>query len=238
MTSMTDLRAIAAVLAERARQDAKWGEQNHPDGTGPIHSLIGGVLAFIPPKKDIDNASAADAATARTDEHARVGGCTWEDILTEEVLEAAACEQNSPELREEVVQTTAVGIGWLGAMERREVATPRRVYVSGPIAGRENAREAFAKAAAEIDSWGGYEAVNPFDVAPLSHPGEACAPGYHPGDGEREHTSSACFMRTDLLALLTCDAIYMLPGWKNSRGATVEHAVALACGMYVWGAAS
>lgn len=25
---------LAEVLAERARQDAKWGEQNHPNGTG------------------------------------------------------------------------------------------------------------------------------------------------------------------------------------------------------------
>ena len=37
-------------------------------------------------------------------------------------------------------------------------------------------------------------------------------------------------MRADLRALLGCDAVYMLPGWRGSRGATVEHAVAGACG--------
>jgi len=41
----------------------------------------------------------------------------------------------------------------------------------------------------------------------------------------------ACHMRADLRALLDCDAIYMLPGWRESRGATVECAVAFACGI-------
>ena len=45
-------------------------------------------------------------------------------------------------------------------------------------------------------------------------------------------------MRTDLLALLSCDAIHMLPGWRESKGATVEHAVAVACGMPVTFAAA
>jgi hypothetical protein len=41
------------------------------------------------------------------------------------------------------------------------------------------------------------------------------------------------YMRADLRALLDCDAIFMLPGWRESRGATVEHAVAVACGIPV-----
>lgn len=35
-------------------------------------------------------------------------------------------------------------------------------------------------------------------------------------------------------ALLDCDAIYMLPGWRESRGATTEHAVSVACGMRIY----
>lgn len=34
MTTLADLRAVTSIVAERTRQDAKWGEQNHPDGTG------------------------------------------------------------------------------------------------------------------------------------------------------------------------------------------------------------
>ena len=132
-----------------------------------------------------------------------------------------------------------------------------RVYISGPIASDPNARQTFAAAQAGIDMrWFGYEAVNPFDIAravvtvisahprhathePLSHPGQPCAEGYHPGASDAsEHTSSACYMRTDLLALLSCDAIHMLPGWRESKGATVEHAVAVACGMPVTFAAA
>lgn len=41
------------------------------------------------------------------------------------------------------------------------------------------------------------------------------------------------FMRTDLQALLDCQAIFMLDNWKNSDGAKVELQVAKACGMQV-----
>jgi len=40
-------------------------------------------------------------------------------------------------------------------------------------------------------------------------------------------------MRADLAMLLQCDAIYLLPGWSKSRGATLEHAIALELGMAI-----
>ena len=223
MTTLADLRAITSIVAERTRQDAKWGEQNHPDGTGPNHSAIGGILAFSASR--IDNLHIAAAATQRTDDHATAGGVTWEDILTEEWAEAIA----EADPAEELVQVAAVTVGWLGAIERR---TPRRerIYLSGPIAGIPDARERFEVAASALDpEW--FEVVNPFNVAPLEHPGEPCGRGYHPGDNDAGHVSSACYMRTDLFALLSCDSIRMLAGWENSRGAQVELAVAKACGL-------
>ena len=36
--------ALLAVASERVRQDTKWGEQNHPDGTGPAG--FGGLAAI------------------------------------------------------------------------------------------------------------------------------------------------------------------------------------------------
>lgn len=105
-----------------------------------------------------------------------------------------------------------------------------RCYIAGPIASAPDFRARFAAAATIVEALG-YEPVNPCDITPTAHVGD-CPPGYGPGE-EGEHTSSACFMRSGLRVLLDCDAIYMLPGWRESRSATVEHAVAVACGIPV-----
>lgn len=109
----------------------------------------------------------------------------------------------------------------------------RLVYLSGPIAGNPGFRASFAVAARALAE-PGVVVIDPCDVPPAAHPGP-CPPGYPPGADEdaHGHTSSACFMRADLAALLACDAIHMLPGWERSRGARVELAVAEACGMTV-----
>lgn len=41
-------------------------------------------------------------------------------------------------------------------------------------------------------------------------------------------------MRADIAALVTCDAIQLLPGWRRSRGATLEHDIAVRLGMNVF----
>ena len=109
-----------------------------------------------------------------------------------------------------------------------------RCYIAGPIAGVPDFRERFAAAVPAVEALG-YEVVNPCDIPPVDHEGE-CPPGYDPGGDASGHTSSACFMRADLRALLDCDAIYLLPGWQESRGATVERSVAVDCGMTILGA--
>lgn len=35
------------------------------------------------------------------------------------------------------------------------------------------------------------------------------------------------YMLRDIAELFCCDAIYMLPNWKDSRGARMEHAIAI-----------
>ena len=40
-------------------------------------------------------------------------------------------------------------------------------------------------------------------------------------------------MRLGLRGLLDCDEIVMLPGWERSRGARLEHLVAVELGMTV-----
>ena len=90
---------------ERRRQDRKWGEQNHPDGT----------------KSDPVSEAHADCIRHRADEAARAGTLTWRHILDEEVAEAFA-EDDPARLREELVQVAAVAVGWIEAIDRRENA--------------------------------------------------------------------------------------------------------------------
>lgn len=40
-------------------------------------------------------------------------------------------------------------------------------------------------------------------------------------------------MKEDIRALLECDNIYMLDKWETSKGAVIEHAVALSCGIKI-----
>jgi len=108
------------------------------------------------------------------------------------------------------------------------------IYVSGPINGRLAGNlPAFRFAERELVELG-HEVVVPHDVAPHEHAGE-CPVGYaepHSVDFP-EHTSTACFIRGDLRALLDCDAIYMLRGWERSVGARLEFDVAATSGLHV-----
>ncbi|CAN7265528.1 hypothetical protein LJR186_001207 [Microbacterium foliorum] len=105
--------AIEAVVAERARQEAKWGEQNHPDGTGANIEIV--PLWY---GEDL-----AEWAKASTDSHAQDGTVTWGHILLEEVAEAFA--ESDPELlRAELVQVAAVAVQWVEAIDRSRAEVP------------------------------------------------------------------------------------------------------------------
>ena len=93
-------RVLNDIRAERARQDAKWGEQNHPDGTG----RSGDPLVAEVVKADCDRA-------------ARNGMLTYRHILDEEVAEAFA-ERDPAKLRAELVQVAAVAVAWIEKIDR------------------------------------------------------------------------------------------------------------------------
>lgn len=121
-----DQEIALEVLAERDRQDAKWGEQNHPDGTGPDTLPLGDFSwrrAYQDGKAHtLDGTSAktlAACATEVTDVAAKQGHVTWADILTEEHFEALA-EADPVKLRAELIQVAAVAIQWVAAIDRRE----------------------------------------------------------------------------------------------------------------------
>jgi hypothetical protein len=99
---------LREVLAERCRQDEKWGQQNHPDGTGPDAGHQWAVLAQI--------------ARDECQEAADRGESTWRGILCEEVCEAFA-EADPAKLREELLQVAAVAAAWVEAIDRRAIPT-------------------------------------------------------------------------------------------------------------------
>lgn len=105
--------AVDAVAAERRRQDAKWGEQNHPDGTGPYEEPVAQILGDY-----IKAERAADLAKGATDLAAERGDVTWADILLEEVFEALA-EKDPLRLRGELVQVSAVAQQWVESIDRQ-----------------------------------------------------------------------------------------------------------------------
>lgn len=100
----------------------------------------------------------------------------------------------------------------------------RRLYVGGPMKGIQDfnfpaffeAEERFAQA--------GWLVTNPARMD-------------RELDGFDETTQHAQthehYMRRDLPAVAACDAIALLPGWRNSRGANDELYVARACGLEV-----
>jgi hypothetical protein len=87
-----------------------------------------------------------------------------------------------------------------------------RIYISGPIKGIDNPKEIFYNAQIKLEKEG-FDVTNPFDLL-------------YSGTYEE-------YLRYDIRALTFCDSIFMLPNWKKSKGATLEHMVATMIGLKV-----
>lgn len=159
---------------EMRRQFAKWGEQNHPDGTGPDERWLEpvdvelGLLGATNKTISTPASALAAAATKVTDVSAAVGEVTWLHILFEEVAEAFA-ESDPAALRAELVQVAAVALQWAGAIDRRPSPSIfATTEVPAPIIGKP-ADEISAEAAAEefdedtMAVWGENEDGSPVD---------------------------------------------------------------------------
>ena len=90
-----------------------------------------------------------------------------------------------------------------------------KIYISGKISEIENeAPELFAKSEKELQAKG-IETVNPMT---LNH----------------QHDKSwHSYMKEDVKALCECDIIYMLSNWTDSKGAIIEHTIAMYLGLKV-----
>jgi hypothetical protein len=105
-----------------------------------------------------------------------------------------------------------------------------RLYISGPITGYpEHNRTAFSGAKLAL-LMAGHEVLNPHDVCTVLDIHDCKGP-CNPSESLLPWED---YLRADLVAmLLQCDALAMLPGWEHSRGAMLEHSVAVALGWEV-----
>jgi hypothetical protein len=102
---------------------------------------------------------------------------------------------------------------------------PKRLYLGGPMRGYpEHNFPSFHEAATALRKLG-YDVVNPAEL--------------DEAEGITAETPDSAVdlreaFRRDTSALLTCDAIALLPGWSYSKGAQAEKALAEAVDMPVY----
>lgn len=94
-------------------------------------------------------------------------------------------------------------------------SAPLRVYLAGPMTGLPELNfPTFHAHAAQLRA-AGHHVVNPAEI--------------NTDPTADWHTC----MRADIRELVTCDAIALLDGWHNSRGATLERDIAHRLGMRI-----
>ena len=103
------VNTLNEVLQERYKQEIKWGEQNHPNGTYPgcISNMI-----------DDGESSAPYDARNLCERKAKDGFITYAHILWEEFCEAMD-EVDDNKLRKELIQVAAVAVAWVECIDKK-----------------------------------------------------------------------------------------------------------------------
>lgn len=93
----------------------------------------------------------------------------------------------------------------------------KKLYISVPITGKqiEHAKDQAEHAKNLWSEW--YDVITPFDIH------------------QDQDKPYAFYLGKDIEALLMCDAIYMCPGWVNSKGCNAEYQVAKIYGLDIIG---
>lgn len=142
-----EIETLGQVLAERMRQEAKWGEQNHPNVALETQSDLqeSGLDPSLNEAVDVTfkvhQITPASIARVLCQTAARNGSVTWTHIAQEEFSEAVEAAaraafaeprsvtrvQHLEDLRTELIQCAAVFSAWAGAVDRqiqRELSLP------------------------------------------------------------------------------------------------------------------
>lgn len=95
-----------------------------------------------------------------------------------------------------------------------------KIYISGRITENPQYMQDFAHAEQVLNfsniNGQKFDVVNPTKVSPFD-----------------ENKTWRDYMREDIKALVDCDAIYMLCGWRRSKGARLERRIAIKLGLEV-----
>lgn len=95
-----------------------------------------------------------------------------------------------------------------------------KVYISGRISGRDSKEaEAHFGKARETLLREGNDVVSPFVSG-------------HQYQQKKDYSWSD-WMRESIVSMMECDTIFMLNGWEDSRGAMIEHYLALDLGFTI-----
>lgn len=84
-----------------------------------------------------------------------------------------------------------------------------KVYISGAVTGKPDFNRAAFYMAEDYIASNGYKPINPLRATEYKH-----------------SKTWLDYMREDIVLLMSCDAIYMIPGWITSRGAWCERIIA------------
>lgn len=109
---MDKSQIIESILAERERQEQKWGTQHHPSFDQTLLNRIGGCG----PERMSEEYEIPSEARAKflCEESFRKNQGTWAHILVEEVSEViGTCNQDKEVTKKELIQTAAVIFAWL-----------------------------------------------------------------------------------------------------------------------------
>lgn len=91
-----------------------------------------------------------------------------------------------------------------------------KIYVAGPMKGVPDYNFPAFNAMADLLRAEGHEVINPAD------------------HGVVDGMEWIDYMRLDIAGLITCDAVQLLPGWRASRGASLEHEIAVRLGLEIF----
>lgn len=221
----------------------------HPVGTVPPHSLLvsdGSQGSGLPERHEFADPGRTPLPHHGQDLHEETAsGVPVHDPLVvrldpESIGRPRPVDTSDPRPLHHEVEHIAIGRRNLGA-QRPLVAG---AVNNGPLALEESRRPGdgscpfhdFILPDDGVDPWDfNYPAFEEAAKRLTAHGFEPVSPtqiGQQPGWSWDDYMAKAIDLQR------TCQGVYMLPGWRDSRGATVEFYVAQALGQRVWGAAA